>query len=294
MSEKRKRSESRFAYLVNAPMIIYLGCVLVFPMLWGFYMSFTNKTIGNPATFVGLQNYARLIGDPEYRRAIVNTVLFTAMSIALKTVLGMIMALALNQNFKGRNIVRALLMIPWTLPNIVVVYNWRWIFNSTGGIANHLLKSLHLIDSNIIWFGSTGLAMLTIIVANVWRGTPFFGVSILAKLQTIPKDYYEAAEIDGAGLLQRFRYITLPEVKDVTILSALMSTIWTINEFETVWLLTGGGPNGTTEVMNVYSYKMAMRSGMLGRGIAVAVLAMPILMLLISALTRRMLPSDEE
>lgn len=294
MSEKRKRSESRFAYLVNAPMIIYLGCVLVFPMLWGFYMSFTNKTIGNPATFVGLQNYARLIGDPEYRRAIVNTVLFTAMSIALKTVLGMIMALALNQNFKGRNIVRALLMIPWTLPNIVVVYNWRWIFNSTGGIANYLLKSLHLIDSNIIWFGSTGLAMLTIIVANVWRGTPFFGVSILAKLQTIPKDYYEAAEIDGAGLLQRFRYITLPEVKDVTILSALMSTIWTINEFETVWLLTGGGPNGTTEVMNVYSYKMAMRSGMLGRGIAVAVLAMPILMLLISALTRRMLPSDEE
>lgn len=294
MSEKRKRSENRFAYLVNTPMIVYLGCVLVFPMLWGFYMSFTNKTIGNPAAFVRVQNYVKLIGDPEYRRAILNTVFFTAISIALKTVFGMMMALALNQNFKGRNIVRALLMIPWTLPNIVVVYNWRWIFNSTGGIANYILKSLHIIDSNVIWFGSAGLAMLTIIVANVWRGTPFFGVSILAKLQTIPKDYYEAAEIDGAGLLQKFRYITLPEVKDVTILSALMSTIWTINEFETVWLLTGGGPNGTTEVMNVYSYKTAMRSGMLGRGIAVAVLAMPILMLLISVLTRRMLPSDEQ
>lgn len=294
MSEKRKRSENRFAYLVNTPMIVYLGCVLVFPMLWGFYMSFTNKTIGNPAAFVGVRNYVKLIGDPEYRRAILNTVFFTAISIALKTVFGMMMALALNQNFKGRNIVRALLMIPWTLPNIVVVYNWRWIFNSTGGIANYILKSLHIIDSNVIWFGSAGLAMLTIIVANVWRGTPFFGVSILAKLQTIPKDYYEAAEIDGAGLLQKFRYITLPEVKDVTILSALMSTIWTINEFETVWLLTGGGPNGTTEVMNVYSYKTAMRSGMLGRGIAVAVLAMPILMLLISVLTRRMLPSDEQ
>lgn len=294
MSEKRKRSENRFAYLVNTPMIVYLGCVLVFPMLWGFYMSFTNKTIGNPAAFAGVQNYVKLIGDPEYRRAILNTVFFTAISIALKTVFGMMMALALNQNFKGRNIVRALLMIPWTLPNIVVVYNWRWIFNSTGGIANYILKSLHIIDSNVIWFGSAGLAMLTIIVANVWRGTPFFGVSILAKLQTIPKDYYEAAEIDGAGLLQKFRYITLPEVKDVTILSALMSTIWTINEFETVWLLTGGGPNGTTEVMNVYSYKTAMRSGMLGRGIAVAVLAMPILMLLISVLTRRMLPPDEQ
>lgn len=256
-------------------------------------MSFTNKTIGNPASFVGFKNYIRLLGDAEYRRSILNTVFFTAVSILVKTVLGMLMALSLNQKFKGRNIARALLMIPWTLPNIVVVYNWRWIFNSTGGIANYILKSLHITNTDIIWFGSARLAMTTIIVANVWRGTPFFGVSILAKLQTIPKDYYEAAEIDGAGLWQKFRHITLPEVKDVTILSALMSTIWTINEFETVWLLTGDGPNGTTEVMNVYSYKTAMRSMMLGRGIAVAVLAMPVLMILISILTRRMLPEGE-
>ena len=291
MKKRRGNSENGFAYLVNAPMIIYLACFLAFPMIWGLYMSFTNKTIGNPASFIGLKNYARLLGDPEYRRAILNTVFFTFISIAVKTVLGMLMALSLNQKFRGRNVARALLMIPWTLPNIV--YNWRWIFNSTGGIANHILKSLHIIDSNIIWFGSAGLAFATIIVANVWRGTPFFGVSILAKLQTIPKDYYEAADIDGANLWQKFRHITLPEVKDVTILSALMSTIWTINEFETVWLLTGGGPNGTTEVMNVYSYKTAMRSMMLGRGIAVAVLAMPILMILIGILTRRMLPEDE-
>ena len=293
MKRKRENGENRFAYIVNAPMIIYLACFLAFPMIWGLYMSFTNKTIGNPASFVGLKNYIRLLGDPEYRRSILNTVFFTAISIAVKTVLGMLMALSLNQKFKGRNVARALLMIPWTLPNIVVVYNWRWIFNSTDGIANHIFKSLHITNSDIIWFASTGLAMTTIIVANVWRGTPFFGVSILAKLQTIPKDYYEAAEIDGAGLWKKFRYITLPEVKDVTILSALMSTIWTINEFETVWLLTGGGPNGTTEVMNVYSYKTAMRSMMLGRGIAVAVLAMPILMILISILTRRMLPENE-
>lgn len=285
MNRNRENGENRFAYLVNAPMIIYLACFLAFPMVWGLYMSFTNKTIGNPASFVGFKNYIRLLGDAEYRRSILNTVFFTAVSILVKTVLGMLMALSLNQKFKGRNIARALLMIPWTLPNIVVVYNWRWIFNSTGGIANYILKSLHITNTDIIWFGSAGLAMATIIVANVWRGTPFFGVSILAKLQTIPKDYYEAAEIDGAGLWQKFRHITLPEVKDVTILSALMSTIWTINEFETVWLLTGGGPNGTTEVMNVYSYKTAMRSMMLGRGIAVAVLAMPVLMILISILT---------
>ena len=291
--KSRETKNTKFAYKVNLPLIIFLGAVLVFPLVWGICMSFTNKVIGGDAQFTGLKNYQKLIGDPEYRRSIVNTIKFTALSITLKTVLGICMALALNQNFKGRNAARALLMIPWTLPNIVVVYNWRWIFNSSGGIANHILKSLHLIDKDLVWFGSAGLALLTIVVANVWRGTPFFGVSILAKLQTIYKDYYEAADIDGANLFQKFRYITFPEIKDVTILSALMSTIWTINEFETVYLLTGGGPNGATEVMNVYSYKTAMRSMMLGRGIAVAVLAMPVLMILIGLLTRRMLPEEK-
>ncbi len=291
--KSREVRNTKFAYKVNLPLIIFLGAVLVFPLLWGICVSFTNKTIGGEAHFTGLKNYEKLIGDPEYRRSIMNTVRFTVLSIALKTVFGMFMALSLNQEFKGRNMVRALLMIPWTLPNIVVVYNWRWIFNSSGGIANYLLKSMHLIDRDLVWFGSAGLALFTVVVANVWRGTPFFGVSILAKLQTISKDYYEAADIDGANLFQKFRYITFPEVKDVTILSALMSTIWTINEFETVYLLTGGGPNGSTEVMNVYSYKTAMRSMMLGRGIAVAVLAMPVLMILIGLLTRRMLPEEK-
>lgn len=203
------------------------------------------------------------------------------------------MALALNIKFKGRNIVRALLMIPWTLPNIVAVLNWRWIFSSTGGIANYLLKSLHIIDKDLIWFGSAGLAMTTVIVANIWRGTPFFGVSILAKLQTISQDGYEAAAIDGANMWQRFWYITLPEIKDVILLSTLMSTIWTLNEFESVWLLTGGGPNGATEVMNVFSYQTAMKSMMLGKGIAVSILAMPVLLILISLLTRRMIAKED-
>lgn len=289
----RGKKNTRFAYAVDSPLVIYLAAVLIYPLLWGLYISFTSKTIGGPANFTGLKNYQKLLGDPEYRRSIMNTVVFTALSIAFKTFFGMLMALALNQKFKGRNLVRALLMIPWTLPNIVVVYNWRWIFNPSGGIANHILKSLHLIDKDLVWFGTAGLALFTVVVANVWRGTPFFGVSILAKLQTIPEDYYEAAELDGAVIMQKFRYITFPEVKDVTLLSMLMSTIWTINEFETIWLMTGGGPNGATEVMNVYSYKTAMRSMMLGRGIAVSVLAMPVLMILIGILTRKMLPENE-
>ncbi len=286
------RQNNRFAYAVNAPLIIYLVCILVFPMIWGLYMSLTNKTIGGEATFIGLKNYTRLLQTPEYLLSLKNTLVFTFFSIVLKLFFGVLMALALNIDFKGRNLVRALLMLPWTLPNIVAVYNWRWIFNPSGGVANYLLKTFGLIDKDLVWFGSAGLAMASVVIANVWRGAPFFGISILAKLQTIPKDYYEAAEIDGANVFQRFLHITLPEIKDVIMLSTLMSTIWTLNEFETIWLMTGGGPNGSTQVMNVYSYRTAMRSMMLGRGIAVAVLAMPILLLLISALTRRMVVDE--
>lgn len=288
------RKNDRFAYLVNAPLIIYLVCILVFPMIWGLYMSLTNKTIGGDAVFIGFKNYTRLLQTPEYLQSLRNTLVFTFFSITLKLIFGVFMALALNINFKGRNLVRALLMLPWTLPNIVAVYNWRWIFSPSGGIANYLLKTFGLIDQDLVWFGSAGLAMTAVIIANVWRGAPFFGISILAKLQTIPKDYYEAAEIDGANVFQRFFKITLPEIKDVIMLSTLMSTIWTLNEFETIWLMTGGGPNGSTQVMNVYSYRTAMRSMMLGRGIAVAVLAMPILLLLISCLTRKMVVDEKE
>ncbi len=293
MKTKTNKRDTKFAYAINAPLIIYLVCILVGPVLWGIYMSFTNKIIGGDATFIGLQNYISLLQDAEYRRSILNTLVFTAISIVGKLFFGVLMALALNVEFKGRNVVRALLMIPWTLPNIVAVLNWRWIFSSTGGIANYLLKSLHLIDKDLIWFGSAGLAMATCVIANVWRGTPFFGVSILAKLQTISKDGYEAAAIDGANIWQRFRYITLPEIKDVIMLSTLMSTIWTLNEFESIWLMTGGGPNGATETMNVFSYQTAMRSMMLGKGIAVSVIAMPVLIILISLISRRMLKDEE-
>ncbi len=286
------KKNTKFAYAVNAPLIIYIVMVLLVPMIWGIYMSFTNKTIGGSAGFIGLENYKQLLQSPEYINSLKNTAIFTVCSIIGKLIFGILMALALNVNFAGRNVVRALLLIPWTLPNIVAVLNWRWIFSATGGIANYLLKSLHLIDKDLVWFGTAGLAMTTIIVANVWRGTPFFGISILGKLQTIPKDYYEAASIDGANMFQRFWYVTLPEIKDVILLSTLMSTIWTINEFESVWLLTGGGPNGSTEVMNVFSYKTAMTSMQLGKGIAVAVLAMPIFMVLISILSKRMLGDE--
>lgn len=299
MHQKRKscsarlRADTRFAYGVSAPMFAYLLIVLIVPVCWGLYISFTNKMIGSEETFIGLKNYITLLKNSSFRNAVKNTVVYTVFSILGKLVFGLIMALVLNFNFKGRNLARALMIIPWTLPNIVAVLNWRWIFSDTGGVANYLLTTLGLIDRNLIWLGNATLAMVAVLAANIWRGSPFFGISILARLQTIPKDYYEAAELDGAGALQKFWYVTLPSILDVILLTMLVSTIWTINEFESVWLLTGGGPSGATEVIGVFSYRTAMTNMQLGQAVAVSVLALPVLLILINIVSRKMLKQED-
>ena len=273
----RLRGDTRFAYTVGAPMFAYLLIVLIIPVCWGLYISFTDKMIGSQGHFVGLKNYINLLKNGSFRNAVGNTVVYTVFSILGKLVFGLIMALVLNFQFKGRNVARALMIIPWTLPNIVAVLNWRWIFSDTGGVANYLLTRMGLIDRNLIWLGNATLAMVAVLVANIWRGSPFFGISILARLQTIPKDFY----------------VTLPEIMDVILLTMLVSTIWTINEFESVWLLTGGGPSGATEVIGVFSYRTAMTNMQLGMAVAVSVLAMPVLLVLISIVSRKMLKQGD-
>lgn len=288
-SSRRRITNTQFALLISLPMIIYICCVLLGPVLWGLSLSFTNKAIGGNATYIAFRNYQRLLRDKTFIRALLNTVMYTAGSIAGKTFFGLLIALALNTKFKGRNLSRALLIIPWTLPNIVAVLNWRWIFSDTGGILNHLLKLFGLVNHNLVWLGDASLAFLAVLIVNIWRGVPFFAVSILSKLQTISNDYYEAAEVDGANGWQRFLHITLPSIKDSVILVMLVSTIWTINEFESVWMLTGGGPNSATEIIGVYSYRTAMTSMQIGRGVAVSVFAMPVLLLLIALVSRMVL-----
>lgn len=282
-------NDTMFAFLICTPMFLYIGIMLVYPVLWGISLSFTNKTIGGHATFTGLDNYIKLLQDSQFLKSLLNTFTYTTFSILGKLLFGIIMALTLNIDMRGRNLVRALLIIPWTLPNIVAVLNWRWIFADTGGIANHILKLLGVINEDLIWLGDAKLAMLAVIIVNVWRGTPFFGLSILAKLQTIPTDLYEAAEIDGSSIFQKFKYITLPAILDVMLLTSLVSSIWTINEFESVWLLTGGGPSGATELISIYSYRTAMTSMLLGRGVAISVMVMPVLILLIYFVSKMML-----
>lgn len=291
---KKKKRFDFFPYLINIPMLLYLFGVMAFALGWGLVTSFTNKTIGTTAVFNGLTNYKYLLTNPDYIQSIAVTLKFTLLALLFKLLFGTGMALTLNQKFPCRNAVRALLLIPWSLPNIVAVLNWKWIFSNNSGIANYILKSLGIVDRDVIWTGVAGLALIVILVADVWRGSPFFGISILAKLQTISNDYYEAAMIDGAGPFTRFFKITIPFVKDTMMITTLMSCIWTLNSFETVWLLTGGGPRGATTVMNVFSYKTAMSQMMIGRGLAVSVIAMPFLMILIQIISRKTMKKNAE
>lgn len=170
----------------------------------------TNKVVGVPETFIGLRNYTELFTDSVFWKAVWNTVVFTMVAVILKAVFGMIMALVLNENIVARNFFRVMLFLPWTIPTIVSVFTWQWIYSDVGGVLNAMLLKTGLIDSPVGWLATPDLAMFSVILVNVWRGIPFMGIAILAGLQTVSKEMYEAAMLDGAGAIKRFFYMTLP------------------------------------------------------------------------------------
>jgi len=289
----RTNTDNKLAYALMSPVLIYLLAVMVVPFGWALYLSFTNKVVGSNATFIGLGNYIELVQDSLFWRAVWNTAVFTLVAVIGKTVFGMIMALVLNEKIVFRNVFRVLLFLPWTIPTIVSVFTWQWIYSDVGGVLNHLLLKAHLISQPVGWLASPDLAMFSVILVNVWRGIPFMGIAILAGLQTLSKEMYEAAMLDGAGAIKRFFYMTLPSVKEVTVLAAVMTTIWTLNDFEIIWLLTRGGPSNGTQVLSTLSYTIGFLNMSLGKAIAIAIMTMPPLIMLINFVTKRSLSSNE-
>ncbi|WP_238403275.1 carbohydrate ABC transporter permease [Paenibacillus mesophilus] len=289
----RTNTDNKLAYVLMSPVLIYLLAVMVVPFGWALYLSFTNKVVGVPAKFIGLGNYIDLVKDSLFWKAVWNTVVFTLVAVIGKTVFGMIMALVLNEKIVFRNVFRVLLFLPWTIPTIVSVFTWQWIYSDVGGVLNYLLLKVHLISKPVGWLASPDLAMISVILVNVWRGIPFMGIAILAGLQTLSKEMYEAAMLDGAGAFKRFIYMTLPSVKEVTVLAAVMTTIWTLNDFEIIWLLTRGGPSNGTQVLSTLSYTIGFLNMSLGKAIAIAILTMPPLIMLINFVTKRSLSSNE-
>ena len=273
------RRDARLGYLMVAPVTICLLLLVVYPFLFAIWISFTDRMIGAPGRFVGLANYAYLFGQSSFQASVVNTVVLVGSVQSLKLVFGLGIALLLNQQIRGRNFWRALVLLPWAMPAFVAYLTWKLLYAPQGGAFNMMLIGSGLVGSHIDFLSTRQWAMPSVIVATFWRGFPFWVISFLAALQNIPQEQYEAAAIDGAGPWQRFWYVTLPNIRHVVLVVVLLSTIWTTNGFENIWLLTAGGPSDATMTFPVLSY-YSLQSLRIGEGAAVSVSMLPIFAML--------------
>lgn len=261
-----------------APAMVLTIVLLAWPICMSIYYSFTNKSLlGKPVEFVGLSNYVSVLQNSEFYISLWNTVVYTVLSLSLQLLFGFIVALALNRITRFKGLFRTLCLIPWAFPMIIVSFTWSYLLNDIYGIVNGKLLAWGIVSQPIQFLADPKLAMITVSLINVWFGVPLFAINILASLQTIPKELYEAAEMDGATVWQRFRFITLPFVRVVVGLLIILRTIWIFNSFDLIFLLTGGGPGVSTQTMPIFAYRMGWTLYSLGRSSAVTILLLIIL-----------------
>lgn len=284
----------RLGYTLLIPLILVIFLLLAYPIGMAVWITLQDKTIGLPGRFIGLANYRDLLtNDPFFWQVVRNGFVFTIGSVAAKLAIGMIMAIVLNQPIVMRGFFRGLLLMPWVAPTVVTALSWRWILDLTG-VLNLMLRDLGVMRLSIPWLAQYGTAMFALIMVNTWRGFPFFGITLLAGMQAIPQELYEAAEVDGASVWQRFWHITLPSLRTVILVVTILSTIWTFNDFSVVWLLTGGGPGNATDVFATYTYKLGFITSRLGYGQTVSVILAPVLVGIIMILSPLMLRGESE
>ncbi len=277
--------ESVFSWLMMALPILFLAALVGYPFFYGILLSLENRPVAQPGTFIGLQNFITDLHDPIFWRVTFNTFVYTGVATLLKMVGGLGLALAMNQNFRMKNLVRALLLLPFIVPTVLSTVAWMWMLDPAFSVVNRLLVGLGMPKPGPSWLGNPILAMISIIVINTWRGLPFYGITLLAGLQTVSPELYEAATIDGAGGWYRFRYITLPLLKPIILIVTLFSVIFTFADFQLVYVLTHGGPQNATQLFATYAFDIGMSAGQLGLGASVALAMLPALGLLIIALS---------
>jgi ABC-type sugar transport system permease subunit len=290
----------RLGYAFTLPLVLVLVALVAYPFFSGIVLSFQNKTIGSEARWVGLDNYRELLFGSQYASVFWNTVkvslIYTFVSVAIKFVFGLLMALMVNEHFRGRMLVRALLFLPWATPTIIVALTWRWILDgSINGLIN-LFRVEYLGSETLIQFLSDpNRALWSVIVVVIWQGTPFYTMMLLAGLQAIPDDQYEAASLDGANAWRRFRDITIPGLMPAITITVLLSSIWTANSINFVYAMTRGGPSNATMTFPMLAYEIGIAGGrQLGMAAAVSVLFFPLFIVAIYVLTRRMLSTDSQ
>ncbi|HEY8346429.1 MAG TPA: sugar ABC transporter permease [Symbiobacteriaceae bacterium] len=269
----RSRRDRIYALIFISPALLVTFCLVLAPLAFAFWTSLHRYTLTLPERpFVGLANYLGALSDPAFWRAVGRTAYFTGMSTWLELVLGLLIALLLNQRFAGRGLLRGLVLIPWALPTMVNGMMWRWIYHPNYGALNALLTQLGLISEYRNWLGSPLLAMNMVILADVWKMTPLAALILLANLQAIPQEQYEAAAIDGAGSWQRFRFITLPWLRSGILVVLVFRTIEAFKVFDIIYIMTRGGPANGTQTIAYYAYTEAFSSLQFGRGAAISYL----------------------
>ena len=240
-------------------------------MILGLWLSFRDTTLSSPKdTFLGLANYQELFSNSQFWNAWVHTMQFTCASTVLETLIGLVVALILAQRFLGRGVVRAAMLVPWAIPTVVTSKMFGWLFDGQNGVVNFLLRSVGLIHENVNWYGSPDLALWTIVMADVWKTTPFMALLLLAGLQTIPHSLAEAALIDGANSWQRFWCVTLPLLAPTLLIAAMFRALDAFRIFDLVYVLTGGGPADSTEVLSTLTYKILFSALQFGYGSALS------------------------
>jgi multiple sugar transport system permease protein len=277
--------QSVFSWLMMAPPLLFLAALVGYPFCYGILLSLQDRPVAHAGIFVGLKNFATNFNDPLFWRVALNTFVYTLVATLLKMVGGLGLAVAMNQHFRMKNLVRALLLLPFIVPTVLSTVAWMWMLDPAFSVVNRLLIGLGVPRPGPSWLGNPILAMVSIIVINTWRGLPFYGITLLAGLQTVPPELYEAATIDGAGGWQRFRYVTLPLLQPIILIVTLFSVIFTFADFQLVYVLTHGGPQNATQLFATYAFDIAMGAGQLGLGASVALAMFPALALLILALT---------
>ena len=281
------KQEKLTGWLMLFPALFILSLVFIYPIARAFWLSWFSENLGTQLqpVFTGLANYQRMLGDGRFWQSLWNTSVFTVVSVVLELFLGLGVALVLNKSFFGRGVVRTIAIIPWALPTAVMGLAWAWIFNDQYGVVNDILFRLGLIDTGINWLGSPALAMVALIIADVWKTTPFISIILLAGLQSISEDLYEAHKMDGASPWQSFYQITLPLLMPQILIALLFRFAQSFGVFDLVQVMTGGGPAGSTETVSIYIYSTVMRYLDFGYGAALVVITFLLLVLAVATIS---------
>ncbi|MBW1695346.1 MAG: sugar ABC transporter permease [Deltaproteobacteria bacterium] len=286
------RREVLKSYLFVLPFVFIFVSFIIYPLLMEVYYSFTRYEIGLTPKFIGLQNFIDLLDYPDYRQSIINTLIFIGVGVNIKLLLALFIALFLNRDFKGRSIVQALFLLPWAAATISSLLSFRWMLDTDYGVLNAMLPLLGF--EKIQWLGQYSTAMFMIVVYHIWKYLPFWTLIFLSGLKGIPTDVNEAARVDGASSIQTLRWITLPMIKGLYIVCTLISVIWTMGDFIIVYMLTGGGPGQSTNVLATLAYRFAFRFGEFDNASACFVFLFPVMILIIIFVIKKLESSSEQ